>query len=89
MSHLTITPTTTVHVSPELLDTAPKGDCDNSLHIRPKEVLIDARQSVQNQRVHSASEPGSLMQLVQPTVNANQKPHPFLSQVFLFERKKH
>ncbi|EFO18523.1 hypothetical protein LOAG_09973 [Loa loa] len=80
MSHLAITPTTTVHVSPGSADTVPKCNCDNPLHIRPKEVLVDARRIVQNQRIYSASEPGSLMQLVQPTVTANQKPHPFLSQ---------
>ncbi|CAG9537002.1 unnamed protein product [Cercopithifilaria johnstoni] len=79
-SRLTITPTTTVHILPELADALPKCGNDNSLHIRSNEILVDARQSVQNQRVHSVSEPGSLLQLVQPTVTANQKPHPFLSQ---------
>uniref|UniRef100_A0A158Q8H2 Coiled-coil domain-containing protein n=1 Tax=Elaeophora elaphi TaxID=1147741 RepID=A0A158Q8H2_9BILA len=79
ISRLTIIPTTTVHVSPGLTDAVPKGSNDN-LHIRPREVLIDARQTVRNQRVHSASEPGSLLQLTQSTVTANQKPHPFLSQ---------
>ncbi|KAL3997388.1 hypothetical protein ACH3XW_10690 [Acanthocheilonema viteae] len=79
-SRLAITPTTTVHVSPGLADAQSKCSNDNSLNIRPKEVLVDARQSVQNQRVHSASEPGSLLQLIQPTVIVNQKPHPFLSQ---------
>lgn len=86
-SHLAITPTTTVHIASGLADAVPKCGNDNSLHIKPKEVLVDARQSVQNQRVHSASEPGSLLQLVQPTVTANQKSHPFLSQVLLLKKR--
>ncbi|VDK89060.1 unnamed protein product [Onchocerca ochengi] len=80
MNHLAITATTTEHFSPELGNALPKCCCGNSSHNKPKEVLVDARQSVQNHRVLSSSEPGSLMQLVQPTTNTNQKPYPFLSQ---------
>ncbi|VDM07746.1 unnamed protein product [Wuchereria bancrofti] len=84
INHLAITPTTTVHVSPELGDAMPKCSSDNSLNIGPKEVLDDAHQSVQNQQIHSSSEPGSLIQLAEPKIEskmaANQKLLPFLSQ---------
>ncbi|VDN92444.1 unnamed protein product [Brugia pahangi] len=84
VTHLAITPTTTVHVSPELGDAIPKCSSDNSLHIRPKKVLDGTHQSVQNERIHSSSEPGSLIQLAQPKIEskiaANQKSLPFLSQ---------
>lgn len=84
VNHLAIVPTTTIHITPELRDAVPVSDCGNSSHIKSKEMLIDDRQNIQNQRIRSASDPGSSVQMVQPTVIANQKSHPFLSQVFLF-----
>uniref|UniRef100_A0A915PKS3 Uncharacterized protein n=1 Tax=Setaria digitata TaxID=48799 RepID=A0A915PKS3_9BILA len=77
MNHLAVIPTTTVHISPRLVDSVSKCCCGSSIYSKPKEVLVDARKSVQNQLVHSTSEPTSLMQLVQ---TSNLKPHPFLSQ---------
>ncbi|VDK85742.1 unnamed protein product [Litomosoides sigmodontis] len=92
-SRLAIIPTTTVHIASRLTDAVPKCGNDSSLHIKSKEMLVDARQSVQNQRIHSASEPGSLLQLVQPTpvttVTTNQKPHPFLSQAGSYSHSLH
>lgn len=79
VNHLAIAPTTTIHISPELEDAVPVSDFDNS-HIKSKEILIDDDQSLQNQRIRSASDPGSSVQVIQPSVAANQKSHPFLSQ---------
>ncbi|KAM3722345.1 Kynurenine 3-monooxygenase [Dirofilaria immitis] len=89
MNHLTTIATTTVNVLPKSGDGISKCYSDCSLYIRSKEILDDARQSIPNQRAHSASEPGSLMQLVQPAINTNQKSHPFLSQAGLDSHSLH
>lgn len=81
MSCPAVTSDTTMRISPEITDAVPKYNSDSFSLIKPKEVL-NARKSVQ-----TASEPDDpSLQLIQPTNTANQKSHPFLSQVFLLKK---
>uniref|UniRef100_A0A183EB75 Syntaxin-18_N domain-containing protein n=1 Tax=Gongylonema pulchrum TaxID=637853 RepID=A0A183EB75_9BILA len=80
-SRLAMINTTTVQIAPRPYtpdETNSIKSCCFSTHAKSQEILQTARQSVMNRKVHSASEHGSLMQLIKPASNLLRPPHPFL-----------